>query len=71
MIIADVHLRRSGLFCENNRITPKVLAEMNESSVTALTLDNVTRLEAKATLAATFNLLSRRQSLGSTIMTHS
>jgi hypothetical protein len=42
-----VYLRRLGLFCEKNNITPKVLAEMDEISVTALTLDNVTRLEGK------------------------
>jgi len=47
IITADVYLRRLGLFCENNSTTPKILAEMDETSLTALTLDNVTRLEAE------------------------
>jgi hypothetical protein len=47
MITADVYLRRLGLFCEKNSTRPKILAEMDETSLTALTLDNVTRLEAE------------------------
>jgi hypothetical protein len=47
IITADVYLRRLGLFCEKNNTTPKVLAEMDEASLTGLTLDNVTRLEAE------------------------
>jgi len=47
IITADVYLRRLGLFCEKNNTTPKVLAEMDEASLTGLTLDNVTRLEAQ------------------------
>jgi len=46
IITVDVYLRRLGLFCEKNKVTPKTLAEMDEASLTALTLDNVTRLEA-------------------------
>jgi len=46
-ITADVYPRRLGLFCENNRTPSKILVEMNETSLTALTLDNVTRLEAE------------------------
>jgi hypothetical protein len=47
IITADLYLRRLGLFCEKNKVTPKRLAEMDEASLTALTLDNVTRLEAE------------------------
>ena len=47
IITADVYLRRLGLFCEKNNITPKRLVEMDKTSLTALALDNVTRLEAE------------------------
>jgi len=47
IITADVYLRRLGLFCEKNNITPKTLVEMDKTSLTALALDNVTRLEAE------------------------
>ena len=47
IITADVYLRRLGLFCKNNSTTPKILAEMDETSLTNLTLDNVTRLEGR------------------------
>ena len=34
IITADVYLRRLGLLCERNNIKPKMLAEMDEASLT-------------------------------------
>jgi hypothetical protein len=48
-VTADVYLRRLGNFCESTKITPPVLAAMDEEAIYNLLLDTVTSMEKKYT----------------------